>query len=48
MRIVTDIREATMLQQTFLSIMAAEDIAHDTKVEVYLKALCEAMGVKFK
>ena len=48
MRIVDNIRDATMLQQTFLSLMAVEDVTHDLKVEGYLKALCEAMGVKFK
>ncbi len=40
--------DATMLQQTFLSLMAEEDINHEQKVESYLRILCEAMGVKFK
>ncbi len=48
MRIVTSLSEATMLQQTYLALMAADDINHDRKVEEYLKVLCEAMGVKFK
>lgn len=37
-----------MLQQAFISSMSAEEIAHETKIEVYLKAIAEAMGVKFK
>lgn len=37
-----------MLQQVFFGLMSAEDINHDNKMEVYLKVLCEAMGVKFK
>ena len=37
-----------MFQQTFLNMMAAEDVNHDLKIESYLKALCESMGVKFK
>ena len=28
--------------------MAAESVSHDLKVETYLRALCEAMGIKFK
>ena len=28
--------------------MAAMDVAHEQNIETYLKALCEAMGVKFK
>ena len=48
MRIVDSLKNATIFQQTYLSIMATEDINHDHKVESYLKVLCEAMGVKFK
>ena len=40
--------DATMLQHTFLSIMAADGLSHDLKVETYLRALCEAMGIEFK
>jgi len=28
--------------------MAVEDINHENKIETYLKALGESMGVKFK
>ena len=48
LRIVNNLCDATMLQQTFLNMMAAESVSHDLKVETYLKALCESMGVKFK
>ena len=48
LRIADNYNEATLFQQTFLSIMAVEDVNHDLKVESYLKALCESMGVKFK
>lgn len=37
-----------MFQQAFLNIMSVEDLNHEIKVESYLKALCESMGVKFK
>ena len=37
-----------MLQHTFLSLMAIEDMSYENKIEVYLKALCDSMGVKFK
>ena len=48
LRIVDRLSDATILQQTFLGLMAAESINHDLKVESYLRLLCEAMGVKFK
>lgn len=48
LKIVDKLTDATMLQHTFLNIMAAESVNHDLKVELYLKVLCEAMGVKFK
>ena len=37
-----------MFQQTFFSLMAANELSHENKVETYLRALCESMGVKFK
>ena len=48
LRLVDNYRDATLLQQSFLSLMAADDIRFDLKVENYLRALCEAMGIKFK
>ena len=48
LRIVDRLSDATLFQQTFLNMMAVEDVNHDLKVESYLKILCEAMGVKFK
>jgi hypothetical protein len=48
LRIAASFNEATMFQQTFLTVMAVDDVSHDLKVETYLKALCESMGVKFK
>lgn len=40
--------ECTMFQQSFLSFMAADDINYMETIDIRLKALCEAMGVKFK
>ena len=37
-----------MLQQTFFSLMSVHTINHENKVEAYLKALTEAMGVEWK
>ena len=39
MRIVTRLGEATALQQTFLSVMAVNDINHETIIESRLNAL---------
>jgi len=41
-------KDATLLQQTFLARMSVEQINHTQKMETNLKALCEANGVKFR
>ena len=48
MRICTDLKDSTQFQQAFLSIMASKDIGFEENLDMKVKALCEANGVKFK
>ena len=48
MRICSDLNESTQFQQAFLSIMASKDIGFEENLDMKVKALCEANGVKFK
>ena len=43
-----NLQDATLTQQAFLNIMSVENLTHELKVETYLKAIAEALGVKFK
>lgn len=47
-RLCESLQDATLIQQAFLSLMAAESLNHELRIETYLKALCEQMGVQFK
>jgi hypothetical protein len=48
MRICTDLKDSTQFQQAFLSIMASKDIGFDENIDMKIRALCEANGIKFK
>jgi len=43
-----NLSESTQFQQAFLSIMASKDIGFEENLDLKVKALCEANGVKFK
>lgn len=40
--------DCTALQQYFISAMSAYDVNYSKNIDLKLKALCEANGVKFK
>jgi len=48
MRICTDLKDSTQFQQAFLSIMASKDIGFEENIDMKIRALCEANGIKFK
>ena len=46
--ICPNLSDSTQFQQAFLSIMASKDIGFEENLDMKVKALCEANGVKFK
>jgi len=48
MRICSDLKDSTQFQQAFLSIMASKDISFEENIDMKIRALCEANGIKFK